>query len=152
MRAPGVSGSPIKVIRFEAPLWFANAGRFLDRMLSEIKQDVRAIIVDMSTVPWVDFSAGIAIKEVIARAAEKRVLIRFAHANAKVQGMIQRLTTVDESSFFATNFDAQASISDPHQSPHQTSTAVDIRHPEITLELIDPVSDDSENESPMVVV
>lgn len=147
--------SRIKVLRFEAPLWFANSSRFLDRMLGEIKQDSKAIIIDMSTVPWVDFSAGIAIKEVVNRASDNDVILRFAHVNAQVMSMIQSLAKVDDSAFFATNFDARMSIGDPRTNASSSSspwapdgTSMSREDPSklsaVTLEVIDPDSGDSD--------
>jgi MFS superfamily sulfate permease-like transporter len=139
--------SRIKVLRFEAPLWFANASRFLDRMLGEIKQDVRALIIDMSTVPWVDFSAGIAIKEVISRANDKSIIICFAHVKSQVQRIIQAIAKVDDSSFFATNFDARMSVSDK-TGDRGGLVATDgplLSDEAIALEVIDPASDSDDD-------
>merc|ERR1719506_2657558 len=110
------SASQVKVLRFEAPLWFANSARFLDRMLLEIgtQSGLKGMVLDMSAVPWVDFSAGVAVKKLLARAKEEDVAIAFAHANNKVKVMIKSVAGLNESSFFETNFDAKLALDGSH--------------------------------------
>lgn len=149
--ASAASASRIKVLRFEAPLWFANASRFLDRMLLELKAESRinALILDMSTVPWVDFSAGVAIKEVIRRADDNNVEICFAHTNAQVKNMIISLSHVDEASFFASNFDAGMSLGSGRRLPRLTSSlgGSSVKFGKIQTRRVWPLGEDNTHES-----
>jgi SulP family sulfate permease len=102
----------IKVLRFEAPLWFANSALFLDRMLLELSttRGLKALVLDMSTVPRVDYSAGLAIKKLIDRGDHLGITIVFTHANRKVESMIQMVAGARKSSFFETNYCARMAL------------------------------------------
>jgi SulP family sulfate permease len=60
--APGIVSAPgIIVYRFESDLFYANAGRFMEEVLSlteQAGQPVRWIVIDASGINDIDFTAG----------------------------------------------------------------------------------------------
>jgi MFS superfamily sulfate permease-like transporter len=87
----------IKVLRFEAPMWFANVHHLTDRVLVELKANAakplhsqwNAIVLDMSTVPWLDASAGMALKKLVTVAKTYNTDVLFACVAENAQGMIR---------------------------------------------------------------
>merc|ERR550532_1535845 len=61
----------IRTFRFEGAMWFANASHLNDVVLTELKSErLHSLILDMSSVPRIDVTAGAAIKKMLARAKE----------------------------------------------------------------------------------
>eukprot|EP00927_Polykrikos_kofoidii_P060144 TRINITY_DN55212_c0_g1_i1.p1 TRINITY_DN55212_c0_g1~~TRINITY_DN55212_c0_g1_i1.p1 ORF type:complete len:1248 (+),score=118.50 TRINITY_DN55212_c0_g1_i1:60-3803(+) len=115
--------TPVKVLRFEAPLWFANATRLTDRLTSEIKiAGVRGIVLDCSTMPWMDSTAATLMKAVFAFADERGVYIVIAQSNDVVRYLLESVTGVTEERFFDTAIAAETAAdrgdwsmeADPH--------------------------------------
>eukprot|EP00401_Gymnodinium_catenatum_P071607 CAMPEP_0117535322 /NCGR_PEP_ID=MMETSP0784-20121206/40873_1 /TAXON_ID=39447 /ORGANISM="" /LENGTH=1222 /DNA_ID=CAMNT_0005331841 /DNA_START=73 /DNA_END=3741 /DNA_ORIENTATION=- len=102
---------PIKVIRFEAPLWFANERRLTDRVLREMAGgSLRALILDMSAVSRVDISGGFALTKLLARTKESGVEMLFACAQPSTRSMILAVTGCDAKLFHDTIFEAETAI------------------------------------------
>jgi len=121
LRMPGRSNKPgqsprswratLKVFRFEAPLWFANASTLSDLLLSELRGvALRGIVLDMSTVPWMDSTAANTMKKTLASAAEKLVVVYFANVNDDVKYMLVQVSKVDEEQFFKTLHAAEMAV------------------------------------------
>jgi SulP family sulfate permease len=98
---------PIKILRFEAPLWFANVNRLSDRITDEILLGVEGLVLDMSTVSWIDVTACTTLKKLIARITEGRVHMVFVNANHEVKHMMQITCDLDESRFFKSLYKAE---------------------------------------------
>jgi len=105
----------IKVLRFEAPMWFANIHHLTERVLVELKTNSKqgfeaqwkAIVFDMSTVPWLDASAGMALKKIIVTAKSYKVHVLFACVAENAKGMIKENCDVGwDNRFFTTIYDA----------------------------------------------
>merc|ERR1712157_44720 len=75
----------VKVLRFEAPLWFANAQVLSDRLREESKsKTLRGIVLDMSTVPWMDNTAAQILSKTLGDAEENGVFMVFAATATRV--------------------------------------------------------------------
>jgi high affinity sulfate transporter 1 len=83
--SPGTESLPgLLVFRYDADLFYANANRFFDdvsALMTSTPHPVRWLVLDCSAIPDVDYSAGNALKKLIA----------FVHAN----GAILALASVD---------------------------------------------------------
>jgi len=107
----------VKLIRFEAPLWFGNSTVFYDHMLQEVKMAGKGVVLDMSSVPWVDITGGSVLKKVLDRAEACEVFLAFANTSAEVQDMIQSVCRVNTGHFFDSTYEAEAAVerSEPSQ-------------------------------------
>lgn len=105
------AGSPTIVLRFEAPMWFANAGIFMDRVMSEARDpSLRAIILDLSMVPWADSTAANTVKKVLEQLKHQGVTVYFADANSELKFVLQRVCSIPEDHFYHNIFAAECSF------------------------------------------
>jgi len=111
VRSPSSLRATVKVFRFEAPLWFANAVNLSDLLLSELKGvALRGVVLDMSTVPWMDSTAANILKKSLVIAGEKHVMVVFANVNADVKYLLVQVCKVDEEQFFKTLHRAEMAV------------------------------------------
>lgn len=111
LRAGRPAGKTVKVYRFEAPLWFANTAGLSDLLLSELRApSLRGIVMDMSTVPWMDNTAATILKKALVRAEERRVLFMFASVNAGVKHLLEHVCHVREQQFASTLYAAEMAV------------------------------------------
>ena len=95
-KRPGVAEVPgVKVVAFGAPLYFANASTFRDRMRALIEADdaPKAIVFDAEAVDDIDFTGAAAVKFVAAEL--KRRDIAFAVARFRPESMPEHVTPDD---------------------------------------------------------
>eukprot|EP00401_Gymnodinium_catenatum_P073043 CAMPEP_0117491678 /NCGR_PEP_ID=MMETSP0784-20121206/18191_1 /TAXON_ID=39447 /ORGANISM="" /LENGTH=1203 /DNA_ID=CAMNT_0005286477 /DNA_START=189 /DNA_END=3797 /DNA_ORIENTATION=+ len=101
----------VSVLRFEAPLWFANATHLYDRILAELKKPaLRGIVLDMSTVPWMDFTAANIMNKVLAAAERKQLLVVFANVDSEVRRLLEMVCKVKEIQFARTLYAAEIAV------------------------------------------
>eukprot|EP00928_Gymnodinium_smaydae_P096482 TRINITY_DN8533_c0_g7_i1.p1 TRINITY_DN8533_c0_g7~~TRINITY_DN8533_c0_g7_i1.p1 ORF type:complete len:1224 (-),score=148.02 TRINITY_DN8533_c0_g7_i1:532-4203(-) len=101
----------IQVLRFEAPLWFANAANLSDMLLDELRESfTQGIILDMSTVPWMDNTAANILKKVLIDAADKGVLVVFANVNEDVCFFLKEVCLVHQSKILKTVYAAEMAV------------------------------------------
>jgi SulP family sulfate permease len=100
---PGVAPQRVaRVLRFDAPLWFANCATLKDRLLRELAARrhqppllrVRALVLDMSAVSSVDSTAAEMLTECIAAAAEDSAPIFFASVPHACERELERFGLV----------------------------------------------------------
>ncbi len=80
--APGVFAAPgVVAYRFEADLFYANAGRFLEEVLSLISapaagpaEEVKGLVIDASGIDTVDYSAGKTLQQLQQILRRRRIL------------------------------------------------------------------------------
>mmetsp|Transcript_85100 Transcript_85100/g.237442 ORF Transcript_85100/g.237442 Transcript_85100/m.237442 type:complete len:1244 (-) Transcript_85100:45-3776(-) len=101
----------VSVLRFEAPLWFANATHLYDRILAELKKPaLRGIVLDMSTVPWMDFTAAGTMSKVLAAADRKHLRVVFANVNSDVRRLLEIVCKVKAVQFAKTIYAAEMAV------------------------------------------
>jgi len=102
------ASSGVMVLRFESALWFANATRLSDRIKADMaNRNVLRFALDMSTVPWVDATAGTILSKLYQELHSKGGLIRFGNTNPPVKHMIQKACHAPDSDFLDSLFDAE---------------------------------------------
>jgi high affinity sulfate transporter 1 len=114
-KRPGVTETPgVKVVAFDAPLYFANASTFRDRMRALIYSDPppTAIVFDAEAVDDVDFTGAAALRYVAAEL--RRNGIPFAVARFRSESMPEHVTPdslgIPATSIFDTIDDAVAAV------------------------------------------
>ncbi|HYA16477.1 MAG TPA: sodium-independent anion transporter, partial [Bryobacteraceae bacterium] len=81
----------LTIYRFGAPLFYANAGRFSDEVLSLASlAPPRWIIVDASPITKVDFTAARIIENLLAELALRNVVLVFAHVEPELRSDLDR--------------------------------------------------------------
>lgn len=86
-RVPGVL-----IIRVEAPLLYFNANHVRDAVRRHLKaapEPVRAMVVDLSTSPTVDVTAGLMLVSLEQELASASIQLRFANAHSAVRDFIR---------------------------------------------------------------
>eukprot|EP00928_Gymnodinium_smaydae_P008095 TRINITY_DN12921_c0_g2_i1.p1 TRINITY_DN12921_c0_g2~~TRINITY_DN12921_c0_g2_i1.p1 ORF type:complete len:1278 (+),score=148.53 TRINITY_DN12921_c0_g2_i1:514-3834(+) len=126
----------VKVLRFEAPLWFANATNLSDMLLAELRGSfTRGIVLDMSTVPWMDNTAANILKKVLTDAKEKSVAIAFANANEDVIFFLEEVCGVDKSRILKTVYAAEMALRSELSSAAETK--VEVEEPDMSISTLD---------------
>lgn len=91
---PGVFAAPgVTVYRFEADLYYANAGRFMDEvlgLLSATTSPVRAIVFDASGISDVDYSAAKTLLQMDAELAWRGVRVTVVAASDDLRNELAR--------------------------------------------------------------
>jgi len=92
--APGKESEPGLIIyRFGADLFYANYTRFIDdvqALVARAPSPVRWFIVDCSAITDIDFSAGHAIRDLLADLTERNITIVFARVSPFLQDDLDR--------------------------------------------------------------
>jgi sulfate permease, SulP family len=92
--AAGIFAAPgVIVYRFEADLYYANAGRFMDEvlgLLSATTAPVRAIVFDASGISDVDYSAGKTLLQMDAEFARRGVRVALVASSDELRKELAR--------------------------------------------------------------
>jgi len=92
--APGTFAAPgVIVYRFEADLYYANAGHFMDEvlgLLSATKPPVRAIVFDASGISDVDYSAAKTLLQMHRELARRGVQVTLVAASEELRKELTR--------------------------------------------------------------
>jgi MFS superfamily sulfate permease-like transporter len=86
-RVPG-----LLILRVEAPLLYFNANHVRDearRRLVAAGEPVRAAIIDLSTSPTMDVTAGLMLSGLHRELAAQGIQLRFANAHASVRDLVR---------------------------------------------------------------
>jgi sulfate permease, SulP family len=90
---PGAITEPGLVIyRFDAPLFYANAGRFAEeiRGLADGAAKLRWVLVDAAPITRIDYSAARLVQELHAELASRGIELVFAHVRPELQDDLRR--------------------------------------------------------------
>lgn len=71
---------------------------------------MRGLVLDMSTVPWLDSTACSALKKTLEMVRNADAKLYFANANSEVQSLIQDICSLDGSHFFECIHDAEVAL------------------------------------------
>jgi SulP family sulfate permease len=92
--APGIFAAPdVIVYRFEANLFYASAGRFIDKvlgLLSTTTPPVRAIVFDASGISDVDYSAAKTLSQMGTEFTRRGVRVTVVGASAELRDEFAR--------------------------------------------------------------
>lgn len=92
--APGIFAAPgVIVYRFEADLFYANAGHFMDEvlgLLSATTAPLRAIVFDASGISYFDYSAAKTLLQMDAEFARRRVRVALVAASDELREELAR--------------------------------------------------------------
>jgi len=107
------SSAPIKVLRFEAAMWFANVTRLVDVILAELRtKRLYGLVLDMSSVPRMDTTAAAAVNKLLKRFEQEGVHFLFAHTNEDVKGMLKEACSVADALFYVEVVQADIALQD----------------------------------------
>ena len=91
---PGIFAAPGMIVyRFEADLYYANAGRFMDEvlgLLSATTAPVRAIVFDASGISDVDYSAAKTLLQMDAEFARRGMRVALVAASDELRKELAR--------------------------------------------------------------
>lgn len=91
--APGLESAPgLLVYRFEAPLFFANADYFAERvkaMTTAAPHPVECLILDMAAMNDIDYTAGLTLLKIVKQVQSQGVNVSIAQAEDVQQQMKQ---------------------------------------------------------------
>lgn len=94
----------IAVVRLDAPLFFANAEAFQERMAEIIAREPDGIVVNLETVNYVDVDGADALRSVVETAAARGMAFGVARLNAQGREILRKAGVYDligERWFFA---------------------------------------------------
>eukprot|EP00928_Gymnodinium_smaydae_P019813 TRINITY_DN17628_c0_g1_i1.p1 TRINITY_DN17628_c0_g1~~TRINITY_DN17628_c0_g1_i1.p1 ORF type:complete len:1283 (+),score=142.92 TRINITY_DN17628_c0_g1_i1:40-3888(+) len=117
------------VVRFEAPMWFANVPRFSDHLLETLKRGrgrIHGVVCDMSSVPRMDTTAGMTFAKLLIRSKELGASIAFANATGEVQAMLYATCGLKCDSFHTSIYEAEAFLESEHQKACQPESDASI--------------------------
>ena len=97
---PGMQSSPgLLVFRFDADLFYANANQFsenVQQLVSSAPDPVSWLILDCSSIPDVDYSAGAALKGLVKFVHTRGATFALAAADPNLRTTLSRLGVLDE--------------------------------------------------------
>lgn len=116
--------SGVVVFRWEAPLFFANAGQFRDQVRDLIAegQDVRWVVLQCEAVTDIDVTAAEVLKELDEELNAKGVHLAFVELRDRLRELVQRYglhSTLDLEHFYPS---IPAALDDIARQPGPTST------------------------------
>lgn len=85
----------ISVIRLDAPLFFANAETFQERIGEIIGRDPDGIVVDLETVHYVDVDGADALRSVVEMVAARGIAFGVARLNAQGRDVLEKAGVYD---------------------------------------------------------
>ena len=99
------------ILRFDAPLFFANCNSFRDAVLNKIKQrtELKRLIIDGSGIHHVDTSAINILIEVFEKLKQQNILLQFADIKGPVRDLFHKnglVKIIGEDNFFLNVSDA----------------------------------------------
>ena len=114
---PGTESLPgLLVFRYDADLFFANANQFFDdvvALMESTPHPVRWLVLDCSAFPDVDYSAGNALKKLIAFVHERHAILALAAMDPELENTLTELSVrelVHVDHVFSTVADAVAAF------------------------------------------
>jgi MFS superfamily sulfate permease-like transporter len=121
---PGTQSAPgLIVFRYDADLFYANANRFSDdvqALITGAPDPVRWLVLDCTSIPDVDYSAGLSIDGLIAFVHQRGAVFALAgldpdlDATLRQQGVLRMLNS---DHLYGSVADAVAAFR-AHQAPH----------------------------------
>ncbi|HTI17643.1 MAG TPA: SulP family inorganic anion transporter [Trinickia sp.] len=100
--APNVLASPgIVIYRFEADLFYANAGRFTEeilRLVTEAQPQLRWVVVDASEINNIDYTAGKALRQLRSELDRRGIGVAAIAVPAGVRQQLKRYDVFHEAS------------------------------------------------------
>ncbi len=97
---PGMQSSPgLLVFRFDADLFYANANQFsenVQQLISSAPDPVSWLILDCSSIPDVDYSAGAALKSLVKFVHTRGATFALAAADPNLRTTLSSLGVLDE--------------------------------------------------------
>jgi sulfate permease, SulP family len=113
-RGSGVPG--LVLYRFGAPLYFANAARFLDdveRLIAESPHPVRAFVLDAEAIVDVDTTGAATLRQAIALLGKAKVTFAISRADHAFRSWLEQydlIEHIDPERFYPTNRHAAAAF------------------------------------------
>ncbi len=121
---PGHQSMPgLLVFRFDAELFFANASRFSDEVLSVLSSaptPVRWLVLDCSSLDDVDYSASLTLRGIISSLHSDGRVFALAEADPQLLSTLKKygtLTEFDNTHIYSTVEDAVAAFRDTLATP-----------------------------------
>jgi MFS superfamily sulfate permease-like transporter len=113
----------VRILRFEAPLWFANIAVFEDILFRQLKSTtLKALVLDMSTVPWMDATAATDLNKIIDRFEDEDTALLLANTSHDIRQTIRSIRgDFCDGLFFESIYEAQA-FANEGKVTHMTST------------------------------
>jgi len=111
---PASSRGRVRILRFEAPLWFANIALFSEVLIQQLKSvGLEVLVLDMSTVPWMDATAATELNKILTRFEEESTALRLANTTHDIRQTIRSIRGNScEGLFFDSIYEAQACTKD----------------------------------------
>lgn len=96
---PGMQSAPgLVVFRYDADLFYANANQFADgiqQIILHAPDPVRWLVIDCSSIPDVDYSAGAALDELVTFVHSRGGVVALAAPDPEFREMLQRLGVLE---------------------------------------------------------
>ena len=100
LATPGMQSSPgLLVFRYDADLFYANANQFsesVQQLVSDAPDPVSWLILDCSSIPDVDYSAGATLKSLVRFVHARGATFALAAADPNLRATLARLGVLDE--------------------------------------------------------
>jgi len=111
------SGSPgLVVYRFGAPLYFANATRFLDeveQLVTQTTEPVRWFVLDAEAMVDIDTTGAEVLRQAIGMLAKSNILFAVSRADRAFRSWLEKyelMGLIDQNRFYPTNRHAAAAF------------------------------------------
>lgn len=106
-----ISQERVRVLRLEAPLWFANIALFSEVLLQQLKSPtLKALVLDMSTVPWMDATAATELNKILDRFEDDDTALLLANTTHDIRQTIRSIRgNFCDGLFFESIYEAWAS-------------------------------------------
>lgn len=87
-----VSNKEAIILRYDAPLFFANCASFKEKILSKITErpEAKRVVLDVSGISHVDSSAIHILKDLHKILKDKKILLQFADVKGPIRDLFQR--------------------------------------------------------------
>ncbi len=99
-RHPEAEAIPgLVILRFDASFYFANVNFFKEKIqeiLVSHGADLKAVLIDASSINSIDASADLALKEIDADLEEQNILLLFANLKGPVRDILQKSGFLDK--------------------------------------------------------
>ena len=111
-----VSSSDLVLYRFGAPLYFANATRFLDeveQLLARARTPVRWFVLDAEAMVDVDTTGAEVLRQAIRMLADRGVTFAVSRADRPFRAWLEKyhlMQLIDQRRFYPTNRHAAAAF------------------------------------------
>jgi len=125
----------VRILRFDAPLWFANISLFSEVLIKQLKSvGLEVLVLDMSTVPWMDTTAATELNKILTRFEEEGTALHLANTTHDIRQIIRSIRGNScEGLFFDSIYEAQACTKDKEDNLAVVPSMPKItQHPAIT--------------------